>query len=313
MNNNRILVTGGAGFIGSHLVERLVAKGARVTVVDNLATGREHNLAAVRRKIRLIKGELGKCLRRKSVDVSGYDVVFHLAANSYIPPSVDDPAFDFEMNIRNTFLLLEAIRASRRRPRLVNMSSAGVYGNPARLPIREDDPTVPISPYGVSKLAAERYVDVYCRIYGLRAVSLRFSSVYGPRQAKQVVFDLIRRTLANPRRLEILGDGTQARDFTYVEDVVQAAMLVAWKAPAQGEVYNVASGRTHTIAQLAAEVCKACRVAPDIRYSGRIRPGDAQRWVVDIRKLRTLGYRPKVALREGITSVVEWYRRAGDR
>ena len=166
---------------------------------------------------------------------------------------------------------------------------------------------MPISPYGVSKLAAERYVAVYCRLYGLTASSLRFSSVYGPRQTKQVVFDLMRRVLENPGRLEILGDGTQKRDFTFVEDIVQATLLVADKAPGAGEAYNVASGTTHTISQLAASVCRVCGAKPKIVYTGQLRPGDADKWVVDITALKKLGYRPKVTLQDGLRRVLEWY------
>jgi UDP-glucose 4-epimerase len=305
--NTRVLVTGGAGFIGSHLVERLVTGGARVTVVDNLVTGSLANLKAVRADVRLVVGDLGHQLQRGKLAPGDYDCIFHLAANSYIPPSVASPRFDFNMNLRNTFLLLEAVRQGRRRPRLVNMSSAGVYGNPAFLPIKETDPTVPISPYGVSKLAAERYVDVYSRLYGLCATSLRFSSVYGPRQRKQVVFDLLARVRRDPRRLEILGDGTQSRDFTFVSDIVAATLLVAESAPGKGEAYNVATGTTHTIAQLVAAVAKVCHARPEIVYTGSLRPGDADKWVMDITALKALGYRPQVDLETGLRRVLEWY------
>lgn len=307
----KVLVTGGAGFIGSHLVEQLVDGGASVTVIDNLSTGSRDNLDRVRDQIGLIASDLGDLLRQRHVQPADYEYLFHLAANPYIPPSVANPLYDFELNLRNTLLLLERLRESEQLPRLINVSSAAVYGNPARLPIGEADPTIPISPYGVSKLAAERYVAVYSELYGIPATSLRLFSVYGPRQQKQVVYDLFEKLRRNPDRLEILGDGTQSRDFTYVLDVVQAMMLVATEAPGKGEVYNVASGATHTIAELAQSCCQVCELTPEIVYTGAVRPGDAGRWAVDIARLQALGFVPRMPLGKGLNAVKEWYERRG--
>jgi UDP-glucose 4-epimerase len=311
-SKSRVLVTGGAGFIGSHLVELLVAAGANVTVIDNLATGSTANLQAVQSPIKLIIGDLGDLLRWQRVELGEYQYVFHLAANPYIPPSVENPIYDFWQNLHHTLMLLEALRSTPNAPRLVNTSSAAVYGSPARLPIRETDPTAPISPYGVSKLAAERYLAVYSQIYSIRGTSLRLLSVYGPRQRKQVVYDLLRKLRANPKRLEVVGDGLQVRDFTYVLDVVQAMMLVATAAPGQGEVYNVASGTAHTIAQLIGAWCAVCNLNPEIVYTGRIRPGDAQEWVVDISRLKELGFKPQTTLEAGLAAVRDWYDASND-
>lgn len=306
-NESHVLVTGGAGFIGSHLVEHLVTIDARVTVIDNLSTGRLDHLQAVSSQIELIVGDLGDLLRLKRINLNNHEYVFHLAANPYIPPSIENPAYDFQTNLYNTFMLLEDLRHIPAGPRLVNVSSAAVYGNPTHLPIRETELTVPISPYGVSKLAGERYVTVYSQIYGVRATSLRFFSVYGPRQRKQVVYDLLRKLRANPKRLEILGDGTQVRDFTYVLDVVQAMILAATVAPGQGEVYNVASGTTHSMAELAAAWGTVCNLHPEIVYTGQIRPGDAEKWVVDISQLKKLGFQPQTSLERGLLAVLDWY------
>jgi len=303
----RVLVTGGAGFIGSHLVERLVADGADVTVVDNLSSGCLSNLQAVLRRVTLVVGDLADLLRLNRLDLCDYGQVFHLAANAYIPPSVENPGYDFHANLYNTFMLLDALRRLPRPPRLTAASSAAVYGNPVRLPVQEADPTVPISPYGVSKLAGERYVAVYSQIYGLRATSLRFFSIYGPRQRKQVVYDLFLKLRANPRRIEVLGDGSQRRDFVYVTDVVQALVLAATVAPAEGEVYNVASGTTHTIAELVAAWCAVCGITPTVAYSGQVRPGDAQEWAVDLTNLRRLGFEPQIALGQGLGAIRDWY------
>lgn len=305
--NAAVLVTGGAGFIGSHLVEHLVSSGGRVTVVDNLATGSLGNLAGVRSHVEVIVGDMGDLLQRQQIRVDAYDYIFHLAANPYIPPSVERPAYDFALNLQNTFTLLEALRAAPHPPRLVNTSSAAVYGNPATLPIKETDPTVPISPYGVSKLAAERYVAVYSQLYGIPATSVRLFSVFGPRQRKQVIYDLLRKLRANPQSLEVLGDGSQARDFVYATDVAQAMCLAATVAPGRGEVYNVASGATHTIADVVDTWCRICKTTPNISYSGRVRPGDAEKWEVDISALKALGFVPRVSTKAGLASIQEWY------
>jgi UDP-glucose 4-epimerase len=306
-DGTKALVTGGAGFIGSHLVERLVDLGAHVTVVDDLSTGRLENLRGVMSRIDLDERPLGALLDEPA-RLLDCDVIFHLAANAYIPPSVDDPAYDYGLNLDTTFRLLEVLRRAERRPRLVNASSAGVYGNPQRLPIRESDPTVPISPYGVSKLAAERYVAVYSELYGIPASSVRLFSVYGPRQRKQVVYDLVDRLAQDPRRLEVIGDGTQERDFVYVDDVAAAMILVSQQAPARGEALNVASDSTHSISQLVSGICDAMELRPEISYTGQVRPGDAERWSVDTSVLRMLGYEARTSLVQGLRATWDWYR-----
>jgi UDP-glucose 4-epimerase len=305
---DRVLVTGGAGFIGSHLVEQLVSAGSRVTVIDNLSTGKLDNLSSVLSDIELIVGDLGDLLCWNKIDPSRFECIFNLAANAYVPPSVENPYFDYQMNLRNPFLLMEALRKLPNAPRLVNISSAAVYGNPMTLPIRETDPTVPISPYGVSKLAAERYAAIYSQIYGLRVASLRFFSVYGPRQHKQVVYDLICKLIANPMEISLLGDGSQARDFNHVLDVVQAILLASTEAPAMGEVYNVASGLTISISELVTRMSAVMGVTPKVSYSGKVRPGDPDRWVVDLNRLIELGYKPQVSLDDGLRSVFNWLR-----
>jgi UDP-glucose 4-epimerase len=305
--DTRVLVTGGAGFIGSHLVEQLVNVGARVAVLDDLSTGRIQNLDAVASRIDLDVHSVADAVADPRL-VADFDVIFHLAANPYIPPSVESPAYDYELNLETTFRLLEVLRQAERRPQLVYASSAAVYGDPARLPIRESDPTVPISPYGVSKLAAERYVAVYSRLYAMPCSAVRLFSVYGPRQRKQVVYDLLDRLSRDSDRLEIMGDGTQERDFVYVEDVAAAFIAVAERAPAEGEVFNVASGTTHSIAQLADGLCEALGAHPEIAYTGSVRPGDAERWSVDTSALRDLGFDARTTLLRGLENTRDWYR-----
>ncbi|MBC7870549.1 MAG: NAD-dependent epimerase/dehydratase family protein [Chitinophagaceae bacterium] len=302
-----VLVTGGSGFIGSHLIERLTEFGAPVTVVDSMAGGHLENLNAVRHNVHLILGDLSNVLHLKRVNVGDFAYVFHLAGNPYIPPSVENPAFDFHENLENAFNLAEAIRLSSSKPRLVHISSAAVYGNPIRLPISETDPTVPISPYGVSKLAGERYVAVFSQLYGIRAAIVRFFSVYGPRQRKQVVFDVLRKLRDNPHEITVFGDGTQERDFAYVTDIVDAMLLAATVAPAEGEAYNVAHGVAYTINDLVRTWCEVLDIQPEIKYTGSVRPGDAEKWGVDMARIQALGFDPKVDLKIGLTNIRDWY------
>lgn len=304
------LVTGGAGFIGSHLVEELIASGGEVTVVDNLMNGDLDNLKSVISNITYIDTEFTEYV--KLTDLSSFDVVFHLAANAYVPPSVKDPAFDYGINLDGTFQLIEKLRKMNDRPRLVYASSAGVYGNPAKVPICEDDQTVPLAPYGVSKLASERYINVYGKLYQLPACSLRFFSVYGPRQKKQIVYDFLYKLKEHKNNLEVIGDGTQQRDFVYVMDIVQALMLVAASAPMTGEVYNVASGEYCSTAELAEMVCLAQNSDATISFTGSMRPGDADKWRADISKLCTLGYVPSISIKDGITKTAEWFNGLSD-
>jgi len=307
--NKKVLVTGGAGFIGSHLVEQLVAAGAVVMVVDNLSTGCRENLLSVDGAVQVYEQDIRQVAWEKMLSGQQYDFIFHLAANAYVPPSVERPAWDFDINLAGSFRLLEVLRSIKWPGVLLYVSSAAVYGDPVRVPIHEDDPTVPVSPYGVAKLAAERYLAVYSRLYGLRAASLRFFSVYGPRQRKQVVYDLIQKIGHNPTELFIHGDGTQVRDFNYVEDTARAAMLVAERDALRGEVYNVASGRECSIGELANMLCRILNVQPRFIYSGSVRPGDPEKWSVDTGRLVALGYQPEVSLEEGLRRTVEWFRR----
>ena len=302
-----VLVTGGAGFIGSHLVELLTEASAQVTVFDNLASGRHENLAGVADDVTLLEYDVRDVDWEDYFSQNSTDVVFHFAANAYVPPSVESPSFDYETNFAATFRLLEALRRSQWPGRMVFASSAAVYGNAVRVPISEDDPTVPISPYGVGKLAAERYLAVFARLYGLRLASVRFFSAYGPRQRKQVVFDLLTKLSKDHDQLFIHGDGTQVRDFLYVKDAARSAMIVAADGELNGEAYNVGAGREYTIDMLAKSLCTLTGLSPAFHYSGANRPGDPEKLVVDITRLESIGYTPQFEFEEGLATVVQWF------
>lgn len=304
--DSSVLITGGAGFIGSHLVERVVAAGSRVTVVDNLSTGYLENLNSVIDRVDVHRADILDVDWEEMLKRDRFDLILHLAANSYVPPSVERPAWDFQTNLEGTFRLLEVLRILEWPGTLVYASSAAVYGQGARMPIQEGDLTVPVSPYGVSKLAAERYVAVYSQLYGLRAASVRFFSVYGPRQRKQVVYDLICKLVHNPTELFIYGNGSQVRDFNYVDDAVRAMMTVAERASMAGEAYNVASGWTCSIAELAEMLCRVLNVRPQFVYSGSVRLGDPEKWVASIERLQQLGFAPQIRLEDGLGRTALW-------
>jgi UDP-glucose 4-epimerase len=302
-----VLVTGGTGFIGSHLSEALVRQGFQVTIVDNLSNSGLENVREIADRIDFHKLDVRSSAFRDFLLTGDFDVIFHLAANAYVPPSIENPDYDFQTNLVAPFRLLETLRRSDLDTTLIVASSAAVYGNPRRTPMSESDPTGPISPYGVSKLAMECYVSVYSQVYGLKAASLRLFSTYGPRQRKQIVYDLIKRISDNPSELIILGDGTQIRDMVYVEDVVQATLTVLENAPLEGEFYNVAGGRGYSTREIAETMTDVMDLSPEFHYTGSIRPGDPEKWIACIDRLRKLGFSPRISLAEGMKRTIEWY------
>ncbi len=303
-----ILVTGGAGFIGSHLCKALVKYEARVAVVDHFSTGRLENLQDISHNIDLFSLDFKSQAFSDLLTSSDFDVIFHFAGTASVPLSVDCPEDDFQSNLAGTFQLLETMRQSGSRSTLIVASSAAVYGNPSKIPISETDPTNPISPYGISKLAMERYVFVYSQLYGLKTASLRPFSVYGPRLSKQIVYDFIQKLTNNPDNLSIIGDGSQVRDFIYVDDIVHAALVVLNKAPLKGEVYNVASGHGYSTQEIAETLTKEMGIFPEYKYTGEIRPGEPDKWIACIDRLKALGFTPQVSLSEGLRRTLDWYK-----
>jgi UDP-glucose 4-epimerase len=302
----RTLVTGGAGFIARHLTAGLLAVGADVVLVDErplpssgypgAAWPESHQLSVGTEPFRRFLQQAGP-----------FDYIFHLAAQAYAADSVGAPMLDFNANLVATLDLIEQLRLLNAPSRFVFASSAAVYGNPTRVPIEESDITIPISPYGVSKLAAERYVAVYARLHGLSAASLRLFSVYGPHQMKQVVYDLLRKLRASPDRLVVLGDGTQMRDLVYVGDVARAFLTVAARGRADGYAYNVASGVGTSTAELARLIVEVQQSTADIVFTGAIRPGDPERWIGAAAPLAQLGAAPCVSLHDGLRATAQWF------
>jgi nucleoside-diphosphate-sugar epimerase len=297
-------VTGGAGFIGSHLVDKLVAEGAEVTVLDNLSSGKIRNIAThlQHKSIQFVKGDICSLKLVKSL-VSEVDVVVNLAAIVGVPISIEKPLLIHKVNATGTLNLLKASLDSDVK-RFVQASSAAVYGEAETLPVREDSVLAPSSPYAVSKIAAEDYARVFSRVYGLETVCLRFFNVFGPRQAYNAysgVITIFVEELLNDRAPTIFGDGEQTRDFVSVSDVVSCCVFAMTKKGVGGEVFNVSSGKTTTVNELV-------RLLQEMTGKFSVKPTHVEARCGDIRhswgnidKARTvLGYNPKVTLNEGL-------------
>jgi UDP-glucose 4-epimerase len=305
----RILVTGGAGFIGSHLVDRLVRDGYKVRAVDNLSSGRveniKHHLDA--NTVELIIGDL-KDPQIALKAVEGIDVVFHFAANPEVRVSTTNPEVHFNENVVATFNLLEAIRGKSVKE-LVFASSSSVYGEPEEIPVDENAPIRPVSVYGASKAACEALIHAYTKLYGVKTVVLRYANVVGPRLRHGVVWDFINKLFRNPLELEILGDGKQVRSYIYIDDAVEAT-IVAWrKTNSQFEVYNVGSEDWITVDEVADEAIKAMGLSnvkkickPVLHGVGW--PGDVKRIALKIGKIKRLGFKPAMNSREAVRTTV---------
>jgi nucleoside-diphosphate-sugar epimerase len=304
------LVTGGAGFIGSNLVHALVARGQQVRVLDNLATGRLENLEPVRGAIEFVQGDIRslETCRQAMRDVR---FVLHQAALPSVPRSFEDPISTSAVNIHGTLNLLLAAR-DQRIERFVYASSSSVYGDTPTLPKVETMPSDPRSPYAVSKLSGEQFCRVFAYAYGLKTVCLRYFNVYGPRQDPTSTYAaVIPRFIMHCLRgtgASIFGDGTQSRDFTFVEDCV-AANLMACEAPIPGgEVCNIGSGSRISVAELYAMIRRIARSGASPQFEPP-RPGDVKHSLADITRAKTLlGYSPRYDLESGLAPTVEWFR-----
>lgn len=296
-----VVVTGGAGFIGSHLVEKLVGKGAHVTVLDNFQSGTLKNIASVADSIHIVTGDVRN--RESLTVIADADIVFHLAANASVPLSVENPRYDFETNALGTFNILEASLHCDVK-KIVYASSAAVYGEPVYTPMDENHPLQPISPYGVSKLAGEKVGETFKKVYGLPFAAVRIFNTYGPRQPRYVMYDFIKKLKKTPQILEVLGTGEQIRDYCYVSDMVDVFMAVAEKGDS---IYNAAGGVSTSITELAELMVAVLSPDADICYTGTSWKGDITTLTADITKLKQLGVEPKILLRDGVQKLIQWF------
>ena len=310
-----VLVTGGAGFIGSHVADAYLAAGYEVTVLDNLSSGRRENVPA---RARFVEGDVGSAAARELLAAGGFTVLNHHAAQMDVRVSVADPAFDARTNLLGLLNLLEGARAGG-VTRVVFASSGGVgYDDRGTLPHVETGPKLPLSPYGVSKIGSEYYLAAYARLYGLAVVALRYANVYGPRQnphGEAGVVAIFGKRLTTGEPLVIYGDGEQTRDYVYVEDVA-AANLAATPAAApvvdclDAPAFNVGTGRETSVNELAHLLIAGAGRAVPLRHEAA-RPGELARSALNCAKAAsTWGWRPGMDLAEGLKRTYDWIREA---
>lgn len=304
----KVLVTGGAGFIGSNLVRGLLARGDDVRVLDNFSTGSRRNLAGLDRDVEVVEGEL-RSYERVHNAVRGTEIVFHLGALGSVPRSVQDPLTSSAVNVEGTLNVLLAARDAGVR-RVVFASSSSVYGDSPGMPRHESQRPAPLAPYAVSKLAAEQYCMVANRVFGLETVALRYFNVFGehqdPLSGYAAVIPKFIRIMLDGERPTIFGDGETSRDFTHVENVVEANLRAAIAPAAAGRVMNVAVGTAHTLNELVRALQRLLDTEVEPEYAPP-RPGDVAESLADVSLARQLiGYEPSVAFEEGLERTIAW-------
>ena len=307
------LITGGAGFIGSNLAQALVRDGERVRVFDDVSSGTRENLAPVRDRVEIVEADLRDYAAVKRA-MQGVTYVAHQGALRSVERSVDDPLSSDEVNVHGTMHVLMAARDTPGVRRVVYASSSSVYGDNPTLPKVEDQTPAPVSPYAVSKLAAELYCRVFSRLYGVETVSLRYFNVFGPYQSPEsryaAVIPLFMRAALAGTALEIHGDGEQSRDFTYIDNVVLANRLAMTTPGVAGEVFNVACGERHSLLDIAAALGRLVgRELP--RRHVDPRRGDVRHTQASIDRIQTkLRFHPTVGFEDGLRRTWKWYRSA---
>jgi UDP-glucose 4-epimerase len=305
----RCFVTGGAGFIGSAFVDRLLAGGHEVTAYDNFSTGQRPFLAeaAVHPGFRLVEGDVLDVPRLRGA-IAGCDLVLHLAANADVRFGLEQPSRDVEQNALATFNVLEAMRATGIR-RIAFASTGSVYGEPSVFPTPETCPfPAQTSLYGASKLAGEGLIAAYCTGFGFRGLVFRFVSILGERYTHGHVFDFYKKLLADPRHVEVLGDGRQRKSYLYIQDCVSAVLLALDKASDGFDVFNLGVDAYCTVDESLGWICAHLGLDPERRYTGGVRGwvGDSPFIFLDTAKVRALGWRPQLGIRESVIRTLEY-------
>lgn len=292
------LVTGAGGFIGQHLVRELLNQGHRVLALDR----QFHSSRTPHKRVRYLKADLARIDPQKVGWRPRPEVCLHCAGSASVARSFEDPWADWEANVAATARLAEAWRQISPKGLFVFLSSAAVYGNPQRLPIREGDPLSPISPYGRHKLAAERILDTYRQEFHVPVRVARIFSTYGPGLKRQVVYEIVKK-IRKGMNLSLQGTGREKRDFIHIEDLTRALLRIA-QAPRCPPVLNVASGQATSIRDLASAAAQLSPRRISVRFSGKVPPGDPRFWKADISHLKSLGFRPKISLPEGLQRMI---------
>lgn len=311
IQGKRILITGVSGFLGRVVCQQLRKHGGYVTGMDrNPPEAKEPAAEPLMLPQDFIQLDLTSPNLSDLLARQHFDAVFHLAGFVYFADSVKTPALDFNQNLVATFNLLEALRSSGFSGRLVYASTAAVYGEPRQVPIDEETATRPISPYGVSKLAAEEYIRVFSQCYGFQSAIARIFSLYGPRQQKQVIFDILCKTLLSDEAIELFGDGCEMRDFVHVSDAARALIWLANEAKINAPIFNVCSAEGITIRDLATLIVTLADRHPDrIVFTGDRRSGDPIHWIGCNQKLLATGFSLERSLSDGLSETVAWFRR----
>jgi len=305
-----ILITGGSGFIGSSITDALLKADYEVKVIDNLSTGRIENLdnAINNKNFKFIKGDIRNF---NAHDLEDVEVIFHEAAQIDVRKSVSDPGYDLDVNVAGTINILENMRKSDVKKIIYASSGGAIYGNPGYLPCNEKHPTDPISPYGASKLAAEKYIRIYHETYGIDYVNLRYANVYGPRQdplgEAGVIAIFLNRVLDNKKPV-IFGNGKQTRDYVHVYDVVEANLLAINKL--NNDNFNVGTGIETSVKELIEIISELLNKDVKAEYAEE-RKGEVQRIALDVSKIKNFGFKPGYDLREGMRNVLEWMNANG--
>jgi UDP-glucose 4-epimerase len=305
-----ILVTGGAGFIGSHLVEALVKRGHRVRVLDDFFSGHRENLAPVKRDVEIVRGDCADARAARRA-VKGVEVVFHEGAIPSVARSVGDPLRSHRANGTATLTMLLAARDAGAR-RFIYASSSSVYGDTPTLPKRETMTPNPLSPYAAEKLSGEHYLRIFHRLFGLETLSLRYFNIFGPRQDPSSpysgVISRFATALIKGQTPVIFGDGRQSRDFTYVDNVVDANLRALAARKLEGDAVNIATGHRVTLRALLAKMARTVGGSSRARHEAA-RAGDVRHSLADVSKARRLlGYRPRFGLDEGLEKTMAWYK-----
>lgn len=303
----RCLVTGGAGFLGSHLAELLVERGYDVIILDDMSSGQMVNVETFRDKIELFKADLADAAWIDQLPP--VDAVFHLGANASVPTSVKNPQRDLMSNTVGTLNALDYTR--KHDARFLLASTAAVYGTPQYAPTDESHPLLPVSPYGISKAAAENYTELFRTQYGVQTQIVRFYNVYGPRQPRYVVYDFARKLTNDAPTAPILGDGKQRRSLLYVRDAVETVLLVFEKG--DHTPYNIGLEQTITVLELMAIMKQVFQIDKPIEFTGESWIGDIPALVPNTAKVRALGFEQKVPLDEGLARFKAWFDEAFSR
>jgi nucleoside-diphosphate-sugar epimerase len=299
--DSKILILGSEGFIGNHLVAYFLGRGWQVYGCDLFETAR---LAYNYRKISRLSPELDEVFAGKELSVC-----INAAGSGNVNYSMTHPFTDFEANSLDTIRVLDSIRRLQPHCKYLHISSAAVYGNPRRLPITENDPTSPLSPYGWHKLISEHLCREYHSIYKIRTVAVRPFSVYGPGLRKQLLWDLFQKiTSATNGVVELWGTGNESRDFIYIGDLVKSLHLLLENAPMEGETYNLASGKEITIKEVANLFAGLIDPSVGVVFNQHVREGDPLNWRADISRIQSLGFRPGYELADGIKLVAQWMK-----